>query len=93
MESIHGTVMDLIVVWGVVTALLVILVVYRTTISNREDDQVFLGSTADQRSQEQQEIVRKIERLAMPIKLLSVASVVLILAAGGAKMYEYFQSF
>jgi Tfp pilus assembly protein PilN len=93
MESIHGTVMDLIVVWGVVTALLVILVVYRTTISNREDDQVFLGSTADQRSQEQQEIVRKIERLAMPIKLLAVASVVLILAAGGAKMYEYFQSF
>jgi hypothetical protein len=93
MESIHGTIMDLVVVWGVVTALLVVLVVYRTTISNREDDQVFLGSTADQRSQEQQEIVRRIDRLGMPIKLLTVASVVLILAAGGAKMYEYFQSF
>jgi Tfp pilus assembly protein PilN len=93
MASIHGTVLDLAAVWAVVTMILVILIVYRATIENREDDQVFLGSTADQRTQEQREIVQKVERLATPIKLLTVLSVILFLAAGGAKMYEYFQSF
>ena len=93
MASIHGTVLDLAAVWAVVTMFLVILIVYRATIENREDDQVFLGSTADQRTQEQREIVQKVERLATPIKLLTVLSVILFLAAGGAKMYEYFQSF
>lgn len=93
MEAIHGTIFDILLVWGVVTAALVALVVYRGTIEIREDDQVFLGSSGDMHAREQQQIIARIEKLAMPIKLLTIVSVILLLAAGGAKLYEGFQSF
>jgi hypothetical protein len=93
MEGISSTILDILMVWGVVTAALVALVVYRGTIEIREDDQIFLGSSGDIRAREQQEIISKVEKLAMPIKLLTISSVVLLLIAGGAKLYEGFQSF
>jgi hypothetical protein len=93
MEAIHGTIFDILLVWGVVTAALVALVVYRGTIEIREDDQVFLGSSGDMHAREQAQIIARIEKLAMPIKLLTIVSVILLLAAGGAKLYEGFQSF
>jgi hypothetical protein len=93
MEALHGTVMDILLVWGVVTAILVVLVVYRGTIEIREDDQIFLGSSGAGQAREQQEIISKVQKLAMPIKLLTISSVILLLIAGGAKLYEGFQSF
>lgn len=93
MEGISSTILDILMVWGVVTVALVALVVYRGTIEIREDDQIFLGSAGDMRAREQQEIISKVEKLAMPIKLLTICSVVLLLIAGGAKLYEGFQSF
>ncbi|MGA8036291.1 MAG: hypothetical protein WA823_18950 [Candidatus Acidiferrales bacterium] len=93
MDGLNSTIMDILLVWGVVTAILVALVVYRGTIEIREDDQIFLGSAGDIRAQEQQEIISKVQKLAMPIKLLTISSVILLLIAGGAKLYEGFQSF
>jgi hypothetical protein len=93
MDGLNSTIMDILLVWGVVTAVLVALVVYRGTIEIREDDQIFLGSSGDIRAQEQQEIISKVEKLAMPIKILTISSVILLLIAGGAKLYEGFQSF
>lgn len=93
MDGINSTILDILMVWGVVTAALIALVVYRGTIEIREDDQIFLGSSGDIRAQEQQEIISKVEKLAMPIKLLTISSVILLLIAGGAKLYQGFQSF
>jgi hypothetical protein len=93
MDGLNSTIMDILLVWGVVTAVLVALVVYRGTIEIREDDQIFLGSSGDIRAQEQQEIISKVEKLATPIKILTISSVILLLIAGGAKLYEGFQSF
>jgi hypothetical protein len=93
MEGIGSTILDILMVWGVVTSVLIALVVYRGTIEIREDDQIFLGSSGDIQAREQQEIISKVEKLAMPIKLLTISSVVLLLIAGGAKLYEGFQSF
>lgn len=93
MEALHSTIVDILLVWGVVTAILVALIVYRGTISNREDDQVFLDSAGEARAREQREIVARIEKLSTPIKLLTIFSVILLLIAGGAKLYEGFQSF
>lgn len=93
MDGLNSTIMDILLVWGVVTAALIALVVYRGTIEIREDDQIFLGSSGDIQAQEQQEIITKVQKLAMPIKLLTISSVILLLIAGGAKLYEGFQSF
>ncbi|MGD0303213.1 MAG: hypothetical protein ABSC71_00130 [Candidatus Acidiferrales bacterium] len=93
MDGINSTILDILLVWGVVTAALIALVVYRGTIEIREDDQIFLGSSGDVMAREQQEIIAKVEKLAMPIKLLTISSVILLLVAGGVKLYQGFQSF
>ena len=42
MEGIGSTILDILMVWGVVTAALIALVVYRGTIEIREDDHLAL---------------------------------------------------
>ena len=93
MPEIHGPLLDVLVVWGVVTAVLVILLVYRGTLEVREDDQIFLDSAGDSMAQEQRLIVARIERLARPIKLLMITSIVLLIAAGGFFLYDGYQRF
>jgi hypothetical protein len=93
MDGINSTILDILMVWGVVTVALIALVVYRGTIEIREDDQLFLGSAGDGQAREQREIITRVEKLAMPIKLLTISSVILLLIAGGAKLYQGFQSF
>lgn len=93
MPEIHGPLLDVLMVWGVVTAVLVILLVYRGTLEVREDDQIFLDSAGDSMAQEQRVIVARIERLALPIKMLIITSVVLLIAAGGFFLYDGYQRF
>lgn len=93
MPEIHGPLFDVLVAWGIVTAVLVILLVYRGTLEVREDDQIFLDSAGDSMAAEQRLIVARIERLGRPIKLLIFASVVLLLVAGGFWIYDGYQRF
>ena len=84
MGSITGPVEYLLLSWGVITAALVLLVIYRTTLSTREDDQIFIGKTEDNMmASEQREIIRKLNKLARPIMMLSVLSGGLLLVTAG----------
>lgn len=86
--------------WGVVTAVLIVLLVYRSTLSSREDDQIFIDSpeqhhfqmagaeTASTHFKEQQEILAKISRLTKPILGLALTSAVLIVASLGVWAYH-----
>jgi hypothetical protein len=93
MPEIHGPLLDVLVVWGIVTAVLVILMVYRGTLEVREDDQIFLDSAGDSMAHEQRLIVARIERLSLPIKVLMITSIVLLIAAGGFFLYDGYQRF
>jgi hypothetical protein len=44
-------------------------------------------------AQEQRVIVARIERLALPIKMLIITSIVLLIAAGGFFLYDGYQRF
>lgn len=90
----------LVTSWGVVTAVLVVLLIYRSTLSSREEAQIFIDipeqhhfhlAGAEQPSdhyREQQEIVAKIARLTKPILALAVTSALLILASLGVWAYQ-----
>jgi hypothetical protein len=93
MPEIQGPLFGLLVVWGVVTAALVVLLVYRGTLEVREDDQIFLDSAGDSMAREQRDLVARIEKLSRPIKLLMITSIVLLLAAGGFWIYDGYQRF
>ena len=82
----------LVATWGVVTAVLITLVIYRSTLSVREDDQIYINATDQGRAEEQKATISKIERLKTPIVGLAVVSGVLLLGSLGVWLYSGFKS-
>jgi hypothetical protein len=79
--------------WGVITAALAVVVIYRVTLSSREDDQIFIDDAEQHYYQEQQAIIARMSRLTRPIIALAVMSGVLLLASAGMWMYQGYSSF
>jgi Tfp pilus assembly protein PilN len=69
----------MLVVWAVLTALLIILLIYRSTLSMHEEDQLFLDDAQKQMEQEQTEIHTRFNKTQVPMRVLSAASGGLIL--------------
>lgn len=90
----RSLVLDLLMIsWGVITSVLVVLVVYRATLSSREDDQIFIDAAEQHHYREQVEIIDRISRLTKPIIALAILSGVLLLASAGVWIYQGFKSF
>jgi hypothetical protein len=79
-----------LVIWGVVTGILAILLIYRSTISMKEDDQLFLDSAQTNLEEEQREVRMRLQRLTPYTAVLSVTSGVLLIASAGLWVYEQF---
>ena len=92
-DLVWGPLAYLLLSWGVVTAVLVMLVVYRVTLSSREDDQIIISKAEDHIAAEQREIVSRITQLSRPIFALTLASGVLLVASAGVWIYEGLKSF
>ena len=94
MEASRSLVLDMLMIsWSVITVALVILVVYRGTLSSKEDDQIFIDAAEQHHYQEQLVIIARISRLTRPIIVLSVMSGALLLASVGVWVYQAFMSF
>lgn len=93
MEEIHGTLFNLMIVWGAITAVLVCLIIYRGTLETREGDQIFLDAAEEAMAAEQRAIVARIEKVSKPIKLLIILSGALLLVIAGMWLYQGFKNF
>jgi len=83
-----STMMMLSVLWAVITAALIIVLIYRSTLSMHEDDQLFLDeSTANIRA-EQEALLRRMNSLALPVRILGAASGLLVLVIAGMWVYS-----
>ncbi len=69
----------LLVIWGVLTAALVALLIYRSTLTMHEDDQLFLDEAESHMAKEQVELTAKFNRVSPVVRWLSAASGLLIL--------------
>jgi hypothetical protein len=78
----------LMIVWGVLTAILVILLIYRSTLTMREDDQLFLDQSESHMEKEQQELIARVQKVNVPVRILGGASGLLILVIAGMWIYE-----
>ena len=94
MEQSQSMLLSLLMVsWGVVTAVLLVLVIYRATLSAKEDDQVFIDAAEHHHYQEQQAIIAKLSRLTGPIIGLAVVSGMLLLSSAGVWIYPGLKNF
>lgn len=93
MEMLRSTVILLLIAWGVVTTVLVLFLIYRSTLETREEDQIFLGPAEESMANEQRVLVARIEKLSKPITALIVLSGALLVASAGVWLWQAFKSF
>ena len=84
MGGIPNTLAYLLMIWGAITAVLVVLVIYGNALSTREDDEIYLNKTEESMmADEQRTLIGKMTRLAPVITVLAIMSGVFLLASAG----------
>jgi hypothetical protein len=78
----------LMVVWITATVILVGLLIYRALLSNKEDDQIFLGVGEQHMAQEQAALVGKMQMIGRYSLIMGIVSVVLLLVMAGLWTYQ-----
>jgi hypothetical protein len=88
MGAFDSTLITLLAVWGTVTGILVLTLIYRRTLTSREEDQIFLDPAERRLVNEQRDIVARLRRLSRPIVALSVLSAALFVAMVGVWLWQ-----
>jgi len=76
------------IAWAVLTAVLIILLIYRSTLTMQEDDQLFLDESASQMAEEQRELMAKVNKINPLVKVLGATSGVGFLLLAGMMIYN-----
>lgn len=80
MGDISGPLAYLLLSWGVITVALAVLLVYRATLSTKEDDQLYLNKAeVSMMGSDQAVLITRLNRLAKPILALAILSGILLL--------------
>jgi hypothetical protein len=74
--------------WGVLTAVLIILLIYKSTLTMHEDDSIFLNETESQMQKDQSEVLAKMKKIGPIVKVLGALSGIMILAIAGLFIYQ-----
>ena len=94
MESaFSGPLMYLLIVWGVVTAIFLLLIAWRSVLTSHEDDQIFIDAAEEHMAREQRELIKKIESLSRPVMMSGITSGVLLLVIAGMFVYQGLKNF
>jgi len=81
-----------LIAWGVLTAILIVLMIYRSTLTMHEDDQLFLDESESHMEREQIELMKKVNRITPLVKWLGAASGIMILVIAGVAVYQALQT-
>lgn len=79
----------LLILWGGLTAILIVLLIYRGTLTMHEDDQLFLDSAEVHMQKEQEEIMAKLKKITPWVRILGTCSAVLIALIAGTYFYTH----
>ena len=80
--------MMLIAIWAVITVALIIVLIYRSTLSMHEDDQLFLDDSTSNLRAEQEQLMLKMKKVAPVVRILGAASGLLILVIAGMALWQ-----
>ncbi|MFZ3201466.1 MAG: hypothetical protein WA175_09990 [Candidatus Acidiferrales bacterium] len=93
MGTLGNAMYVLLLAWGVVTAVLICMLIYRSALSTHEEEQIFLCTGQEYMAADQRAIVARIERLTLPIRILMAASGALLAAIAVVGLWQVFNKF
>lgn len=80
--------MTLFIIWAVITAVLIIVLIYRSTLSMHEDEQLFLDEASSSMRIEQEQLQVKMAKVTPIVRILGAASGILILVIAGMAIWQ-----
>jgi hypothetical protein len=92
-SAFSGPLLYLLIAWGVVTAIFLMLIAWRSVLSSHEDDQIFIDAAEQHMAIEQRDLIKKIEMLSRPILTSGITSGVLLLLIVGMFVYQGLKNF
>jgi hypothetical protein len=89
----QGPIFYLLIAWGIVTAIFLVLLIWRSLLESHEDDQLFIDAAEEHMAREQRDLVAKINTLSRPIMASGVAAGGLLLVIAGLWLYTGLRNF
>jgi Tfp pilus assembly protein PilN len=87
-----GVLAYLLILWGLVTTVFIVLLIRRSLLTNREDDQLFLDAAEAHMAAEQRMLINQISSLSRPLLTTGITSGILLLVIAGMWLYEGLKS-
>ena len=76
------------VIFGVFGIGLIVLLIYKSTLTMHRDDQLFLDDASSHMHEEQTELLAKVNRLTIPVRVFSIGSGVSLLVLVAMLLYQ-----
>jgi Tfp pilus assembly protein PilN len=76
------------VIFGIFAVGLIVLLIYKSTLTMHRDDQLFLDDASSHMHDEQNELLTKLNRLTIPVRVFSIGSGVFLLVLAGVLLYQ-----
>jgi len=74
--------------FGLFAVGLIVLLIYKSTLTMHEDDQLFLDDANSHLQEEQTELLTKVNKLTLPMRVFSIGSGVFLLAFLAMLIYQ-----
>ncbi len=76
------------VVFGVFAVGLILLLIYRSTLTMQEEEQLYLDDANSHMQEEQTQLLVKVNRLTIPVRVFSIGSGVFLLVLVAMLIYQ-----
>ena len=80
----------LLILWAGLTVVLVVLLIYRSTLSMHEDDQLFLDTAQAHMAKEQEDLIGRMNRIQPWVRICGAGSAVLFFLIAGMMLWTRF---
>ena len=80
----------LLILWAGLTVVLVVLLIYRGTLSMHEDDQLFLDNAEAHMAKEQEELIMRMNKIQPWVRICGAGSALLFVLITGMMLYSRF---
>jgi H+/gluconate symporter-like permease len=80
-------------IWAGLTTTLLVLLLYRSNLTRYEEDQIFLEESSERQNKDQQELLKKVNRVTPLVKIVTVCTCAMTAAILGFYVWDAVKQF